>query len=102
MLAAEAVRLVAIELLRPSNIPEGGNFPTLAGSRVFDSRGPTLTEIDQERKYTPVLSVYTQKAVRTPLAQLRVSMTLKLLFRCLSWQSLRSSLAKAARIMSTP
>ncbi|MCZ7501258.1 hypothetical protein [Agrobacterium sp. ST15.13.015] len=62
MLAAEAVRLVAIELLRPSDIPEGGNFPTLAGSRVFDSRGPTLTEIDHERRYTPVLSVYTQKS----------------------------------------
>ncbi|MFK0336785.1 hypothetical protein ACIQT7_05945 [Agrobacterium deltaense] len=62
MLAAEAVRLLTVELLRPTAIPAGGNFPTLAGPRVYDSRGATLTELDQERDYTPVLAVYTHES----------------------------------------
>ncbi|WP_107341034.1 hypothetical protein [Agrobacterium pusense] len=62
MLAAEAVRLLTVELLRPTAIPEGGDFPTLAGHRVYDSRGATLTELDQERSYTPVLAVYTHES----------------------------------------
>ena len=62
MLAAEAVRLMTVELLRPTGIPAEGNFPTLAGPRVYDSRGATLTELDQERDYTPVLAVYTHES----------------------------------------
>lgn len=62
MLAAEAVRLLTVELLRPTGIPAGGNVPTLAGPRVYDSRGATLTELDQERDYTPVLAVYTHES----------------------------------------
>lgn len=62
MLAAEAVRLLTVELLRPTEIPEGGSFPTLAGPRVYDSRSATLTELDHERDYTPVVSVYTYKS----------------------------------------
>lgn len=62
MLAAEAVRLLTVELLRPTGIPEGGNFPTLAGHRVYDSRSATLTELDAERDYTPVLGVYTHES----------------------------------------
>jgi hypothetical protein len=62
MLAAEAVRLLTVELLRPTATPDDGNFPTLAGPRVYDSRGATLTELDHERKYTPVLAVYTHES----------------------------------------
>ncbi|NTF32308.1 hypothetical protein [Rhizobium skierniewicense] len=62
MLSAEAVRLLTVELLHPTGTPRDGTFPTLAGPRVFDSRSATLTELDKERSYTPILAVYTQKS----------------------------------------
>lgn len=62
MLSAEAVRLLTVELLHPTGTPLNGSFPTLAGPLVFDSRSATLTELDEDRDYTPVLGVYTQKS----------------------------------------
>lgn len=63
MLSAEAVRLVAVETLCPTAaITAGTGFPTLAGKRIFDSRPATLSEIDNEAQYTPVLSVYTRRS----------------------------------------
>lgn len=67
MLSAEAVRLVAIEILCPTAANIAGNgFPTLAGRRVFDSRAPLLEEIDTSREYTPVISLYTRRAATAP------------------------------------
>lgn len=67
MLAAEAVRLVAIEILSPTAANLAGTgFPTLAGPRVFDSRAATLDEIDRSKDYTPVISVYTRRSTTTP------------------------------------
>lgn len=67
MLSAEAVRLIAIEILSPTaaNIT-GTGFPTLAGKRVFDSRAPLLEDIDSDRDYTPVISVYTRRSATAP------------------------------------
>jgi hypothetical protein len=60
MLAAEAVRLAAVEILCPTAAVEGSEpFPTLAGRRVYDSREVALQDIDQERDYTPVLAIHT-------------------------------------------
>ncbi len=60
MLAAEAVRLAAIEVLSPTAANVAGTgFPTLAGNRVFDSRAVSVRELDRYRAFTPVLSLYT-------------------------------------------
>ncbi|MCM2399805.1 hypothetical protein NBH20_01440 [Rhizobium sp. S153] len=71
MLAAEAVRLVAMEILLPTAAQTaGGPYPTRAGARVFDSRAPSLSDIDEEAEYTPVLSLYTPEsgvALRGPM-----------------------------------
>lgn len=71
MLSAEAVRLLAIEALCPTEaLAAKTGFPTLAGARVFDSRAPSVSDIDNEADYTPVLSLYTPEsgvALRGPL-----------------------------------
>ena len=60
MLSAEAVRLAAIEVLRPTTAVEAGSgFPTLAGLMVLDTRDIALEELDPEAAYTPVLALYT-------------------------------------------
>lgn len=67
MLSAEAVRLVAIEILCPTAANVAGTgFPTLAGRRVFDSRAPLLEDIDTARDYTPVISLYTRRSLTAP------------------------------------
>lgn len=67
MLSAEAVRLVAIEILSPTAANLAGTgFPTLAGPRVFDSRAPVLEEIDREKSFTPVISLYTRRSQTAP------------------------------------
>lgn len=64
ILSAEAARLAAIEVLRPTTAV--GSFPTLAGARVFDSRAAALNDLDDEPggrpDYTPVLALYTHSA----------------------------------------
>ncbi|WP_414901180.1 hypothetical protein [Rhizobium cremeum] len=71
MLAAEAVRLVAMEILLPTAAQtSGGPYPTLAGARVFDSRAASISDIDEDAEYTPVLSLYTSEsgvALRGPM-----------------------------------
>lgn len=64
MLAAEAMRLAAFEVLCPTaarKAQAGATFPTLAGHRVFDSRAAAVAEINEAdpRGYTPILSLYT-------------------------------------------
>ena len=64
ILSAEAARLAAIEVLRPTSAVAG--FPTLAGPRVFDSRAAALNDLDDEPygkpDYTPVLALYTRSS----------------------------------------
>ncbi|MBB3608666.1 hypothetical protein [Rhizobium sp. BK602] len=62
MLAAEALRLSAIEILSPTAVQESGPYPTLAGYRVYDSRAVALEDLDQDGPYTPVLSLYTPES----------------------------------------
>jgi len=62
MLAAEALRLAAIEILLPTAVQGIGPYPTLAGERVFDSRAVALEDLDQSGPYTPVLSLYTPES----------------------------------------
>lgn len=79
MLAAEALRLAAIEILLPTASQPNGPFPTLAGPRVYDSRampledlyqnGDVLENLDETDEvaephpaYTPVLSLYTPES----------------------------------------
>lgn len=60
MLAAEALRLAAIEALRPTAaMLSGSGFPTLAGANIFDSRQASLQDLDQSASYTPTLALYT-------------------------------------------
>lgn len=74
MLAAEALRLAAIEVLCPTAAAIAGEgFPTLAGSRVFDSRAAALEDLDRKAPegYTPVLALYTPEsgvALRSSMA----------------------------------
>lgn len=65
MLSVEALRLAAVEVLNPyaANVADEG-FPTLAGRNVFDSRAAAINEIDPDRDYTPVLSIYSAEAER--------------------------------------
>ncbi|MDD1499803.1 hypothetical protein PVA19_15380 [Agrobacterium sp. CNPSo 3708] len=61
MLSAEALRLVAIEALCPTEAIAGEiAFPTLAGRRVYDSKAAPLEDLDRSSEDgTPVLSLYT-------------------------------------------
>lgn len=72
MLAAEALRLAAIEVLRPTAAVEAGTgFPTLAGVNVLDSRDVAIEDIDRSKPFTPVLALYTAEAgvaLRGPLS----------------------------------
>ncbi|MAY63996.1 MAG: hypothetical protein CML29_17470 [Rhizobiales bacterium] len=64
ILSAEAARLAAIEVLRPTTAVD--SFPTLAGPRVFDSRAAAINDLDDEPggrpHYTPVLALYTRSS----------------------------------------
>ncbi|NLS02318.1 hypothetical protein HGP14_02900 [Rhizobium sp. P32RR-XVIII] len=63
MLAAEALRLAAIEVLRPTAAVEAGEgFPTLAGLNVLDSREIAVQDIDRDKPYTPILVLHTAEA----------------------------------------
>jgi hypothetical protein len=72
MLAAEALRLAAIEVLRPTAAVEaGGGFPTLAGLNVLDSRDIAIEDIDRSKPFTPILVLHTSEAgvaLRGPLS----------------------------------
>lgn len=69
MLAAEAVRLLAMEALLPTASLPDGPFPTLAGKAVLDSSAPAITDIDAEAVYSPTISLYTPESgskIRAP------------------------------------
>ncbi len=62
-IAAELLRLAAIESLAPfPAIGTGEGFPTLAKGRVYDSRRPPIDDMDRDRDFTPVLSLFTRKS----------------------------------------
>lgn len=62
ILTAEALRLAAVEVLRPTGAVD--DFPTLAGAMVFDSRAAAVADLDKtpagDLPYTPVLALYTR------------------------------------------
>jgi hypothetical protein len=63
MLSAEALRIAAVEVLLPTaSLLSDSNYPTLAGSRVYDSRVVPLEDLRQDGQYTPVLSLYTPES----------------------------------------
>ncbi|MEW6121644.1 MAG: hypothetical protein AB1698_03465 [Pseudomonadota bacterium] len=63
MLARAALRLAAIETLAPTAaIASGEGFPTLAGHRVYDSRGISSADLEMGTGATPSISVYTEDA----------------------------------------
>ena len=63
MLAAEAMRLAAIEVLCPTAaLAANAGYPTLAGRAVADSRAVALEDIDHAAVYTPALSLHTRSS----------------------------------------
>jgi hypothetical protein len=72
MLAAEALRLAAIEALCPrSAVLADSGYPTLARHRVLDTRAVSLQDLDRTQSYTPVLALYTAESgvkLRGPLS----------------------------------
>lgn len=63
MMAAEAARLALIECLCPTAaLATGSGFPTLAGSRILDSRSPALQDLDPAQDYTPIVAVHGREA----------------------------------------
>lgn len=62
MLAAEAMRLAAIEALAPTaSKVSGTDWPTLAAHRVYDSTGILAEDLLDGEPYTPCLSAYTDE-----------------------------------------
>jgi hypothetical protein len=60
MLAAEALRLAAVEALCPyASLQADGGYPTLARHRVIDSRAVAVEDLDRKKDYTPILALYT-------------------------------------------
>ena len=60
MLAAEAMRLAAVEALCPTAaIDSDAGWPTLARHRVYDSVGILPEDVEPGAAYTPCLSLYT-------------------------------------------
>lgn len=67
MLAAEAARLAALEVLCPkSALDADANYPTLAGARIFDSRLVGIDDLDPTAKFTPCLALFTAEAATAP------------------------------------
>jgi hypothetical protein len=62
MLSAEAMRLAAIEVLCPTESKSSDlGWPTLARHRVYDSAEILPEDLNQQAKYTPCLSLYTDE-----------------------------------------
>ncbi|WP_438752059.1 hypothetical protein [Pararhizobium sp. O133] len=60
MLAAEAMRLAAIEIVLPTAaVMSKSGYPTLAEELVYDSRAAAIEDLDRTAPYTPVLAFYT-------------------------------------------
>jgi len=60
MLAAEAMRLAAVEALAPTaSIRAGGPFPTSAREKVFDSQAIRFEDLADGVEFTPTVALYT-------------------------------------------
>ncbi|MBB4952759.1 hypothetical protein H4S14_000801 [Agrobacterium vitis] len=71
MLAPEALRLLTVEILRPTAAMDGTvPFPLVAGRRVNDSREISVQDIDPDQPYTPVVGVYSGDATISPRGDL--------------------------------
>ncbi len=66
MLAPEALRLITVEVLRPTASLTSGVFPTVAGRLVYDSREIAVQDISTDRPYTPVLALHSSTAALKP------------------------------------
>lgn len=66
MLAPEALRLVSVEVLRPTASLTSGLFPTVAGRLVLDSREIAVQDLETDRPYTPVLILHSSTAALKP------------------------------------
>jgi hypothetical protein len=62
MLSSEALRLVTVEILRPTASLISGVFPTVAGVNVLDSQAIAIEDIDPNRPFTPVIAIYSGDA----------------------------------------
>ena len=60
MLARLALRLAAVECLCPTSVASAGPWPTIAGSRVYDSRQDPIDGLD-DIEARPLLIVYTEQ-----------------------------------------
>lgn len=61
-----ALRLAAVEALCPAASLTSGMFPTLAGSRVYDSRMDALEALAEDDQGHPVIFVYTEQSRAVP------------------------------------
>lgn len=70
-----ALRLAAVEALRPSSVGDAGPWPTIAGPRVYDSRidlimaalsPEEMTEAQRALENKPLLAVYTEEQETSP------------------------------------
>lgn len=61
-----ALRLAAVEALCPAASIASGRFPTLAGSRVFDSRMDAFEALAEDEQGHPVIFVYTEQSRAVP------------------------------------
>ena len=66
MLAPEALRLISVEVLCPTESLTSGVFPTVAGRLVLDSREIAVQDIETDRPYTPVLILHSSTAALKP------------------------------------
>lgn len=74
MLCAEAARLAALEVLCPAAaLVADAGYPTLAGSRVYDSQRIGIDDLDATAKFTPALSLYTAEASVQPRGEASAS-----------------------------
>lgn len=73
MMTVEALRLVAIESLCPTqSLKDGGPWPTLAKDVVSDSEAVAVDKLHPKR-YTPSLAVYTEESAVSQHGEIDVS-----------------------------
>lgn len=63
-----ALRLAAVEALCPAASLVSGRYPTLAGSRVYDSRMDAIDALAEDQQGHPIIVVYTEQSRAVPYA----------------------------------
>lgn len=63
MLSSTALRLAALEVLRPTEAINGeADYPTLAGKLVLDSHQAAVSDMNEGKPFTPVIALYSVDA----------------------------------------